>query len=82
LPRLKAEIGCWLSRALLNDGRLLGMRLVRREAAGGRYQIYEESFSKKAARLFFEKARGREIRGVKSLHAFVRLNSACLQNGN
>lgn len=69
----EAEIGCWLARTLLNDGRLLGMRIARREKDGVVYQIYEEESSWQVIRLFLEKAEGKTVYGVKNHFASTRL---------
>jgi hypothetical protein len=71
--RTEAEIGGWLARALLYEGRLLGMRLVRREKDQAVYQVYEEEASPQVIALFLEKADGRLIHGVKNHFAFTKL---------
>lgn len=74
-PKLtETEIGCWLSRALLNEGRLLGMRIARREKDGVVYQIYEEESSLQVISLFLEKAEGKMVYGVKNHFASTRLS--------
>ncbi|MDZ7290618.1 MAG: B12-binding domain-containing radical SAM protein [candidate division KSB1 bacterium] len=67
------EIGGLLARALLNEGRLLGIRLVQREKGLLKYQVYEEEASPRVIRLFLEKAVGRVIHGVKNHFAFTKL---------
>jgi hypothetical protein len=69
----EAEIGCWLTRALLDEGRLLGMRLVRRENERVVYQVYEEEASSRVIELFLEKADGKAVQGVKNHFAFTNL---------
>lgn len=69
----ETEIGCWLSRALLHQRKLLGVRLLRREREQVIYQIYEEEVSARVLDLFFEKAEGKMISGVKNHFAFTRL---------
>jgi hypothetical protein len=67
------EIGSWLARALLNEERLLGIRLVRREQDKTVYQVYEAEASPCVIRLFLEKSTGKLIHGVKNHFVFTRL---------
>jgi len=69
----ETEIGSWLARALLDEGRLLGMRLLRRENERVVYQVYEEEASSRAIELFLEKTEGKTVYGVKNHFAFTRL---------
>lgn len=71
----ETEIGCWLARALLEDGRLLGMRLVRREKEKVVYQVYAEEATPHVTKLFLEKAMAKEIRGVKHARAVTLLTA-------
>ncbi len=68
------EIGCWLAQALLHEGRLLGMRLVRREKEKVVYQVYAEEASPPVISLFLEKAAGKAVHGVKNPRTFTRLS--------
>ena len=69
----EAEIGAWLARALWRQKIFLGMRLLRREHDGIVYQTYVEESSSRVLELFFEKAEGLKIFGVKNHFAFTRL---------
>jgi hypothetical protein len=69
----EAEIGCWLARALLNEGRLLGMRLVRREKEKVIYRDYEEEASPRVVKLFLEMMEGKTVHGVKNHFVFTKL---------
>jgi len=69
----EAEIGSWLTRALLDESRLLGMRLLRRENERVVYQVYEEESSPPVIESFLEKAEGKMVYGVKNHFAFIRL---------
>jgi len=69
----ETEIGSWLTRALLDEGRLLGMRLLRRENERGVYQVYEEEASRRVIRLFLEKADEKIIYGIKNHFVFTKL---------
>jgi tRNA A37 methylthiotransferase MiaB len=69
----ESEIGCWLARALLNEERLLGMRLVRREEEKVVYQVYEEEASPRVIRLFLEKGEEKIIHGVKNHFGFTKV---------
>jgi hypothetical protein len=69
----EAEIGSWLARALLGEGSLLGMRLVRRDKEKVAYQVYEEESSPEVIGLFLEKAEGKIVYGVKNHFAFTNL---------
>jgi hypothetical protein len=71
----EAEIGAWLARALLHEGHLLGMRLMRREEEKAVYQVYEEEAAPRVTRRFLEKAMSREVRGVKHARAGTRLTA-------
>ncbi len=71
---IESEIGCWLARALLNEERLLGMRLLRREKDRVAYQVYEEEASPRVIELFLEKSAEKLIFGVKNHFAFTRLS--------
>jgi hypothetical protein len=62
-----------LAQALLYEGRLLGMRLMRRERDKAVYQVYEEESSPQVIGLFLEKAVGKLIHGVKNHFALTRL---------
>jgi hypothetical protein len=67
----EAEIGCWLARALFNRKIFFGMRLVRRETERATYQVYEEEASTRVLELFFEKAEGKSVFGVKNHFALL-----------
>ncbi len=62
----EAEIGCWLTRALLQEESLLGMKLTRRAPDRFIYEVYEEEAARDVIPLFLEKAAGKLIYGVKN----------------
>jgi radical SAM superfamily enzyme YgiQ (UPF0313 family) len=72
----ESEIGCWLAPALLNEERLLGMRVVRREHERVVYQVYAEEASPRVIKIFLEKAAGKLIYGVKNHFAFSTVGFA------
>ncbi len=74
----EAEIGCWLTRAFLQEGSFLGMRLARRQTGNVIYQVFKEEASPRVLKLFFEKAEGKIICGVKR-HFSVTLFPAVIQ---
>lgn len=69
----EAEIGAWLARALFHQKNFYGMRLVQREPERVTYQVYEEEASARVLNLFFEKAEGKSVFGVKNHFAFTQL---------
>ena len=69
----EAEIGAWLGRALFNQKIFFGMRLVRREPERVTYEVYAEEASACVLELFFAKAKGLKIFGVKNHFAFTQL---------
>ncbi len=69
----EAEIGSWLLRAFLQEGRMLGMRVVRRIATQVTYGVYEEASSASVLQAFREHAGGRQVYGVKHPRAWTRL---------
>jgi radical SAM superfamily enzyme YgiQ (UPF0313 family) len=70
----EAEIGSWLARALLDEGHLLGLRLLRRENKRVVYQVYEEEASSQVIKFFLQKIRGKKVYGVKNHFAFTYLH--------
>ncbi len=69
----ESEIGCWLARAVLNEGNLLGMKLARREKDRFVYEVYQEEASRSVIKFFLEKAAEKSIHGVKNHFACARL---------
>ena len=69
----ETEIGSWLARAVLNEGNLLGMKLLRREKEKLVYEVYKEETSPRIIQLFQKKAAGKLIYGVKNGFACTRL---------
>ena len=69
----ETEIGCWLTRALLHEESLLGMKLIRREKSRLIYEVYAEEVSQRVTKLFLKKAAGKLIHGVKNVFADTRL---------
>ena len=78
----EAEIGGWLLRAFLCEGNLLGMRLARRERERVVYEVQEEESSSLVIELFYKRAEGGKVYGVKNAHAFARLNFTNQANFN
>ncbi len=76
----EAEIGSWLARVLFNQKSFYGMRLVQRGPERVTYHVYEEEASTRVLELFFEKAKGKSVFGVKNHFAFTRLPNAALKN--
>jgi radical SAM superfamily enzyme YgiQ (UPF0313 family) len=68
-----AEIGGWLLRAFLQEGHMLGLRVVRRDATQVTYRVYEEASSLSALAAFRKQAVGRAVYGVKQPRAWTRL---------
>ncbi len=69
----ETEIGNWLARAFLHEGRLLGMRLARRAPSKVIYEIFEEEASPHVIKLFLEKAEGKTVPGIKNHFGFTKL---------
>ena len=67
------EIGGWLLRAFLQEGHILGLRLVRRDATQVTYRVYEEASSASVLEAFRMQAAGRPVYGVKQPHAWTQL---------
>ncbi len=67
------EIGCWLAQAFWQNGHFLGMKLVHRAPGKVVYQIFAEEFSRRVLGLFFERAGGKKIVGVKNHSAWTVL---------
>ena len=70
---LLAEVGGWLLRAFLQEGHMLGLLLVRRDAAQVTYRVYEEASSAIVIQAFRKQAAGRAVYGVKQPYAWTRL---------
>jgi hypothetical protein len=69
------EIGAWLLQAFLQEGHILGLRLVRRDATQVTYRVYEEESSASVLEAFRRQAAGRPVYGVKQPRAWTRLPS-------
>ncbi|NUO82755.1 hypothetical protein HUU05_22005 [candidate division KSB1 bacterium] len=67
------EIGGWLAQAFWQDGHFLGMKLMHRAPDGVAYQVFAEEFSLQVLGLFFERASGKKILGVKNHGAWTVL---------
>jgi hypothetical protein len=67
------EMGGWLLRAFLQEGHILGLRLVRRDATQVTYRVYEEASSASVLEAFCQQAAGRPLYGVKRPQAWTRL---------
>jgi hypothetical protein len=71
----EAEVGCWLLRAFLQEGHMLGLHLVRRDATQVTYRVYEEEASASVIEAFRQQAAGTPMYGVKRPRAWTRLPS-------
>jgi hypothetical protein len=69
----EAEIGGWLLRAFLQEGHMLGIRLVRRDATQVTYRVYEEISSAPVLTAFRRQTAGKLVYGVKRPRAWTRL---------
>ncbi len=69
------EIGSWLLRAFLQAGHILGLRLVRRDAAQVTYRVYEEESAAAVLEAFRMQASSRPVYGVKQPRAWTQLPS-------
>ena len=69
----EAEMGAWLLRAFLQEGHMLGIRVVRREATQVTYRVYEEGSSVAVLAAFRRQTAGKLVYGVKRPRAWTRL---------
>jgi radical SAM superfamily enzyme YgiQ (UPF0313 family) len=67
------EIGGWLLRAFLQEGRIFGLQFVRRSATQVTYRVYEEASSACVIEAFRTQAAGRTVYGVKQPGTWTRL---------
>ncbi|MGH7492852.1 MAG: B12-binding domain-containing radical SAM protein [bacterium] len=69
----ETETGCWLAQAFLQQKQFLGLQLRRREDECVTYEAFSEEASTHIINLFFEKAKGKMLFGVKNHFAATRL---------
>ena len=69
----ETQIGCWLARAFLQEGKFLALLLRRRTPDLVVYQACCEEAAPEVVELFFESAQGKMIAGVKNHFAVTRL---------